>query len=294
MNSPIHLFAFDMNSLFARVFKKHAVNDDPPEYAVPLLDGRHTFCLKPLFNMMLNEIKAVNLLGVFNTHIVIVFDPDGPNFRHSLYDKYKCSRPPKPATWKEQVELSYQMFQAMGYHCLRIKGFEADDVLNTISSKMSSLGIETTIFTGDKDIASCCNEYTQLYLGRKKKILRMADVEGEIGIQADKVLDFLALTGDKVDDVPGVSGIGDKRAKEILSSFDFEQVVNTPEVLRELSFRGVGSVIKSLKEEKDMALLSRKLVELKDDVPLGSNLKQMIRRPPDYSFLDGFMRPKIY
>ena len=293
--NPIHLFEFDINSLFARVFKKLSNEDgSAPKGAVPLEDGTHVYCLKPVFNLLNKEIRAVNKLGIENTHIVLVFDHEEDNFRHEIFSGYKGSREEKCENWKTQLKLTFDMFKAMGYPCLKIPGVEADDVLNTLAKKLNHLGHYVTIFTGDKDMMSCCQGRANLYLGRQKQLVNHENVKDKFGVPATKILDLLALMGDSVDDVPGVPGIGEMTARKLLLEMEFDELMTNPDKALDIKgIRGLKGVVSRLKEHKELALMSRKLVEMKDDVKLGINVNEMKRSAPDYTFLDGFMRPDI-
>lgn len=288
------LFAFDMNSHLARIFKTQAPKDKIPTGPGAFYNDEPVFCLKPLFNLVQSEINHMRKRGVENTHIVLVFDDQGKNFRHRLYERYKANRPPKPKEWVRQEELMYDMFVSLGFPCVRISDYEADDVLKTLSCKMSGRGYNTTIFTGDKDIMSCCDKFTSIFSGKIKKLYLACDVEKKFGVSCDKVLDYLAMIGDVADNVPGVSGVGEVSARKILNRYSLKAVIREPELILNLDIRDKKKIVDTIKKDPEGVALSRQLVDLKDDVPLGMNLSEMVRKAPDYSaFLDGFMRPSV-
>tara|TARA_Y100000310_G_scaffold345520_1_gene465941 strand:- start:6828 stop:7724 length:897 start_codon:yes stop_codon:yes gene_type:complete len=291
-NETMTLFAFDMNSLFARVFTRMAPKNVMPKWSGAYLDdGTPVFCLRAVHNMVFNEIAAMRKLGVENTHIVLVFDHPGKNFRHEIFPQYKGNRPPKPEEWLIQEKLMYDMFVALGFNCLRIEGVEADDTLATLAVKLSEAKINVVMFTGDKDLMSLCNDYVSVYAGKDRKWWRAADVEAKFEVPTSRVIDYLAIDGDVADNVPGVAGAGKAAAIEILNTCSLQNVVDDPDLLLKMNFRTRKSVAKWVRENREKIELSQKLVSLKTDVVLGTNLNKMVRTKPDYeAFLNGYMR----
>lgn len=288
------LFAFDINSHLARVFKAQTNNDEPPSYPGAFHLGEPVFCLKPLLSLVEKEMRIMRNKGVENTHVVIVFDDNGKNHRHAMYPAYKATRPPKPKEWIRQEALAFEMFQALGYTCLRIPGVESDDVIATICTKLSQVNIKSVIFTRDKDIMSCCDENISVYSGIDKKWMRERDVAEKFGVPVMLVLDYLAIRGDTSDNIPGIYRAGDAAAKAMLSLADLHTLIENPEMILSANFRDRKSIAKWVTENKEKVLLSRALVELKKDVELNINLKDMVRRQPHYDdFLSGFMRPQV-
>tara|TARA_R110001583_G_scaffold162327_2_gene314491 strand:- start:10185 stop:10949 length:765 start_codon:yes stop_codon:yes gene_type:complete len=251
------------------------------------------FCLKPLIDNVQNEINTLARMNVINTHIVMVFDPLGGNFRYDLYPDYKSNREAKAPERRRQEELMYEMFMAMGYPCLRIDGYEADDVIGTLSTKLSLHSIKNYIFTGDKDIMSQCDEHTFIYSGCAKKLYGAREVSLKFNLPPSKVLDYLALKGDTVDGLAGAKGIGEKSATKMLTHFTLNEILENPDIIADLDIRGVKGMVKSLKENKDDVILMRKLTELRTDVALGVNLKDLVcKQGSPESFLDGFLLTK--
>jgi DNA polymerase-1 len=254
-------------------------------------NGEPVFCLKPLIKNVQNEISALAKMNIVNSHIVMVFDPLGKNFRHRLFPDYKGNRDAKAPERRRQEELMYDMFVAMGYPCLRIDDYEADDTINTLSIKLSNLGIKNYIMTGDKDIMSRCDENTFIYSGRVKKLYGVKEVSLKFNLPPSKVLDYLALKGDAVDGLAGAKGIGEKSATIMLQHFSLDEILAEPDIIADLDIRGVKGMIEGLKKNKDDVVLMRQLTELKSDVPLGiNNLKQLACTQGDpASFLGGFL-----
>lgn len=288
------LFAFDINSHFVRTYKKLVPGEKEPIGASAYYNNEPVFCLKPMLKLIEREMKDVRELGFENSHVVFVFDHDGLNFRHGLYPDYKANRPVKPYSWTRQLELAFEMLTALGYTCLRVQNVESDDVLATLGMTLSKHNVEVVIFSGDKDVMSCCNEYVRVYDGKQRKLISASDIPDRFGVPAERLLDLLALMGDSADNVPGAAGIGSGNGAKILANYSLEQVLVEPEIIRNIELRGKDGVIRSLVENHQIIKLSKQLVSLKTDVTLGINFRDMVRKPPNYQqFLDGYLRPQV-
>lgn len=287
-----HLFAFDINSHFSRVFKVQAPNDQSPTHPGARYMGEPVFCLKPLLSLVEKEIRLVSALGYPNTHIVIVFDHASKNFRHDMYPAYKANRKQKTEDFLRQEALMFEMFRSLGYPCLRVQGVEADDVLATLAYGLSKRGVYTTLFSGDKDTMSFVGDFVQAFAGREKKLYQSRQVEEKFGIPPSRLLDFLAMKGDSADNVPGVSGIGDTIATAILQRYSLDEMLENPDVLAQIPVRGSSKLPQLVRGQAAQLQLSRRLVGLKTDVELAFNFRDMQRKAPMYSdFLSGYMRP---
>jgi DNA polymerase-1 len=285
-----HIYIFDVNSIFGRVFphtNKRVMSGsvNSSDY----IGDTPVYTLRETIRLIRKEINAVCNLGFPNTHIVMVCDAEGDNFRHRLYGKYKSGRPPKPLERKLQEGLMVDMLKAAGFPVLSINDCEADDVIGTLTSKLSLVNVMCTVFTGDKDLKSLCNDNVMMYNGKIKELINEANVIEQFGFSRNRILDFLALAGDSADSVPGVEGIADKSATELMSLFSFEDLMNNPDIILTSELKRKKSIHRRIVDGKEQALLSRKLVELKCDVALGMNFKDMKFTQPDHSlFLDGF------
>jgi DNA polymerase-1 len=291
------LFAFDINSHFARIYTSLTKDGVIPDGPDAFFAGKPVFCLKPLLNLVNNEIRAMASRGIGYSHIVLVFDAPGKNFRHRLDPNYKGTRPPKPDEWRIQEALMYDMFKALGFPCLRIDDVEADDVLATLAINLGLKGVDVVLFTGDKDIMSLCTESVSVYAGCLKKWLRKKDVEDKFGIPVERLLDYLAMTGDVIDNVSGVPNIGPKRAASILNEMSMAEMLEQPRRILELGLKGCKGIVSWLSDGNNIekAKMSRMLVDLKTDVELGfKNLNEMRKKQPQHDgFLHGYMRPDM-
>ena len=142
--------------------------------------------------------------------IVVVFDAKGKTFRSDIYAEYKANRPPMPDELREQIEPIHDIIKAMGLPLISIGGVEADDVIGTLSHQATLEKIPCVISTGDKDLAQLVNPMVTLVNTMTETVMDEEGVLGKFGVPANRVIDFLALMGDKVDNIPGVAGVGEQ------------------------------------------------------------------------------------
>lgn len=153
-------------------------------------------------------------------HIAIVFDAKGPTFRHERYPEYKANRPPMPRELSDQVEAILEFVNLMGLPLLQIDGVEADDVIGTLSRQAEEQGMDCVISTGDKDLSQLVTEHTRLVNTMTDEHLDLAGVKEKFGVRPDQIIDFLSLTGDKSDNIPGVDKCGPKTALKWLDQYE--------------------------------------------------------------------------
>jgi DNA polymerase-1 len=207
--------------------------------------------------------------------VAVVFDARGKTFRHELYDQYKANRPPMPDELAAQVEPVHALVRAMGLPLLQVPGVEADDVIGTLAAQASAAGMDTVISTGDKDMAQLVDKHVTLVNTMSNTTLDSAGVLEKFGVTPAQIVDFLALTGDTSDNIPGVPKVGPKTAAKWLvehGSLD-ELMAHADEVK--------GKVGESLRASLDMLPLSRELTTIKCDVKLDVTPDSLHRQPPD-------------
>ncbi len=219
------------------------------------------------------------LLRIFReqspTHICVVFDAPGENFRHQIYSEYKAHRPPMPAELASQMAFVGRVIDTFGIQTLSVPGFEADDVIATVSRLAAAGGMEVVICSSDKDLMQLCDENITVLDTMKNRRLGPAEVTEKFGVPPSQVGDVLALMGDGIDNVPGVDGIGPKTASELINKFG--------------SIDGIYARIGEVKGKRGEALAaarelvrtSRELVALREDVPLPKTLVELHRVEPD-------------
>jgi len=217
---------------------------------------------------VVNMLKS--LMRQFNpSHIVVVFDAKGKTFRDDMYSEYKANRPSMPDDLRIQIEPLHAVIKAMGLPILIVDGVEADDVIGTLAKQASEKGIKTLISTGDKDMAQLVDEHTLLINTMTDTVMDVAGVSEKFGIPPELIIDYLALMGDKVDNIPGVPGVGEKTALAMLQGIgSMDAIYENLEKLAPLGFRGSKTMAKKMADNEEMARLSYLLATIKLDVPL--------------------------
>jgi DNA polymerase I len=209
------------------------------------------------------------------THLCVVFDAPGKTFRNQIYAAYKAHRPPMPLELQLQMTLVNRVIDAFGIQTLSVPGFEADDVIATVTRLALVEGMEVVICSSDKDLMQLCGDDVSVLDTMKNRRLGPAEVKEKFGVAPAQVGDVLALMGDSIDNVPGVVGIGPKTASELINRFG--------------SLAGLYDHIGEVKGKKGESLVaaralvetSRALVALREDVPLPKTVVDLHRIEPD-------------
>ncbi|MCY4471430.1 MAG: DNA polymerase I [Kistimonas sp.] len=214
--------------------------------------------------------------------IVVIFDAPGGSFRDTLYTEYKAHRPPMPDDLRAQTAPLHRIIRAMGLPLLIIKGVEADDVIGTLSHQATQAQRPTLISTGDKDMAQLVNSQVTLINTMTNTRLDVAGVQEKFGVTPQQLVDYLALMGDKSDNIPGVPGVGDKTAAALLQELGSLKAVyaDTSQVAR-LKIRGARSLAKKLEDNREQAWLSRDLARIRTDLELDLDLDSLTQKPAD-------------
>ena len=214
--------------------------------------------------------------------VVVVFDAKGKTFRDDIFEAYKAQRPPMPDELREQVEPIHAIVRAMGLPLLCVPGVEADDVIGTLSTQASREGRAVIISTGDKDMAQLVDGNVTLVNTMTDTVMDEAGVVEKFGIPAELIIDLLALMGDKVDNIPGVAGVGEKTALALLQGLgSIQQIYAALDRVSELEFRGAKTMAAKLEAERDNAMLSYELATIKRDVALSESPSTLVNGSPD-------------
>ncbi|HXV13395.1 MAG TPA: 5'-3' exonuclease H3TH domain-containing protein, partial [Candidatus Krumholzibacteria bacterium] len=242
------------------------------------------FAGTPLSNSRGEETGAVygfvnTLLSIIVKHkpeqLVVAFDSLEPTFRHERFEAYKAHRPRMPEGLIRQLPVIFEAVDAMGIPRLQAPGYEADDIIATLAHRFRER-VPVAIVSGDKDLLQLVDERVHVIRPGKGAVLENeldpAGLEEKTGLRAGQFIDYLALVGDTSDNVPGVRGIGEKTATELLQRFG-----SLDEIYRRLDEIEKPSVRARLEEGRDAALESRELVRLRDDVPLEVSLLDLAR-----------------
>ena len=217
-------------------------------------------------------LKAFNkILEEYNPKYVgLVFDAKGKNFRHDIYKDYKANRSSMPDELVEQIPVLYEILKLLGYPPIIIKGVEADDVIGTLSRKYNKIN-SIKIFSGDKDFAQLVNKKVSLINPISLDEMDQKGVKKKYEIDPSQIIDYLALMGDKADNIPGVSGIGSKTASRLINKYgNVEDIIKKKEVIP-------GKVGESLKENIEQLKLSKTLATIKTDLDIKLDLKDLIK-----------------
>jgi len=201
-------------------------------------------------------------------YMAIAFDSKGPTFRHLEYKEYKEHRKPTPDDLVSQIPLMFDVIKAYGIPLFAIQGFEADDIIGTISKKVSMENIECTIITTDKDMDQLVDKYIKIFNPRKKQIRNIDRIRSEMGIEPKSFIDVLALSGDSSDNIPGVPGIGIKTALELIREWkSLENVLSNTDKVKGKKKQ------ENLLKYAESARLSMRLATINTEVPLDYNLE---------------------
>ncbi|MFN2327438.1 MAG: DNA polymerase I [Chromatocurvus sp.] len=214
--------------------------------------------------------------------VAVVFDAPGKTFRDELFESYKAQRPPMPDDLRQQVAPIHDIVRAMGLPLLCVEGVEADDVIGTLARQAGSAGQHVVVSTGDKDMAQLVNAQVTLVNTMTDTVLDEDGVREKFGLPPSLIIDFLALMGDKVDNIPGVPGVGEKTALALLQGLGgVDDIYRALDRVAELSFRGAKTMAAKLESEEASARLSYQLATIKTDVDLPFAAQDLAPGEPD-------------
>jgi len=226
--------------------------------------GQPTGAVRGVISMLRSLIKQYP-----DSVIAVIFDAKGKTFRDEIFAEYKAQRPPMPDDMRPQVQPIHDIINAMGLPLLVIEGVEADDVIGTLAVQAAEKDLPVVISTGDKDMAQLVTPLVTLVNTMSNSVYDREGVIEKFGIPPELIIDFLALMGDKVDNIPGVPGVGEKTALGLLQGLgSIDEIYNNLEAVRELGFRGAKKMPEKLAEHEEMARLSYLLATIKTDVAL--------------------------
>ncbi|MET4027043.1 DNA polymerase-1 [Marinobacter sp. MBR-99] len=215
--------------------------------------------------------------------VVVVFDAKGKTFRHEMFDEYKANRPPMPEDLAVQIEPIHEIVRAMGLPLLIVPGVEADDVIGTLAHEATSKGIDVVVSTGDKDMAQLVSDHVTLINTMTETAMDREGVVEKFGVTPEQIIDYLALVGDKVDNIPGVNKCGPKTAVKWLQTYnDLDNLIEHADEIK-------GKIGEYLREATGTLPLSRELATIRLDVDLDFGLEDLQEREQDdHSLLELF------
>ncbi|MGY3904695.1 DNA polymerase I [Aeromonas lusitana] len=217
-----------------------------------------------------------------DSHVAVVFDAKGKTFRDDIYPEYKATRASMPDDLRSQVAPIHQMIKAMGFPFLMVEGVEADDVIGTLARQATEKKLPVLISTGDKDMAQLVSDHVTLIDTMKDVTTDRDGVIEKFGVPPELIIDYLALMGDKVDNIPGMTGVGEKTALALLQGIgSIDEIAANLDKVAALGFRGSKAFADKFREQEEQVRLSYLLATIKTDVELEQELEQLQLGPID-------------
>jgi len=260
-------------------------------YALPPLtrksDGMPTGAVSGFCNMLfklLEDSKSKENLDR-PSHFAVIFDSARKNFRNEIYKDYKANRSDAPDDLIPQFDFIRKSVLAFNLPSIEMLNYEADDLIATYVDQILKIGAKVTIVSSDKDLMQLYKKGVRIYDPMKNKFIKEEDVQDKFGVTSDKVIDVQSLAGDSSDNVPGVPGIGVKTAAELINKYgNLENLLQKATEIKQNKRR------ETIIENKEKALISKKLVTLKKDVPVKERLENFILKEVDKDKLFNFLR----
>ncbi|KUJ83045.1 DNA polymerase I [Microbulbifer flavimaris] len=268
-SSAAPLILVDGSSYLYRAF--HAL---PP---LATSDGRPTGAVRGVISMLRRHLREHP-----DSTVAVVFDAKGKTFRDELFEDYKSHRPPMPDDLREQIQPIHDIIDAMGLPRLVIDGVEADDVIGTLALEAQKQGQQVIISTGDKDMAQLVRPGITLVNTMSNTEMDTDGVREKFGVGPELIIDFLALMGDKSDNIPGVPGVGEKTALALLQNLgSLKDIYSDLDAIAPLGFRGSKTLAKKMEEHREAAELSYLLATIKTDVDMPYQPADLHNGEPD-------------
>lgn len=249
-------------------------------HALPDLRNRHNQPTGAIYGVI-NMLKKLEK-DYPADYIACVFDPKGKTFREDWYPEYKANRPPMAEDLSAQIEPLFEGIRALGWPLVVVEGIEADDVIGTLVWEAAKAGVLSIVSTGDKDMAQLVNGDVRLVNTMNNEMLDEAGVAAKFGVPPERIVDYLSLVGDSVDNVPGVEKVGPKTAVKWLNEY------GTLDSIIERASEIKGVVGDNLRKALDWLPMGRRLVTIKTDVALPFDLESLRKQPPDKPALIAF------
>jgi DNA polymerase I len=269
--------------LDASVYVFRAYHSLPPEMVDR--DGHPSNAVFGFARVLFDLIERVR-----PRYMAVAFDHSlTGSFRSRIYPPYKANRAPAPPGLELQFERCFELCQLTGITAIGSPDYEADDIIGSVAWRMRDEGVRATLITRDKDLAQLVREGDALWDYGSREPLSYFDVERRYGVAPERFADYLALTGDAVDNIPGVPGIGPKTAGVLMREFSsLDELYGGLDRIATLSLRGAVTVRARLLEHREAAYLARRLTAITCDMPLGLEPEGLRRRTPDAAGLQSF------
>ena len=215
-------------------------------------------------------------------YLGVAFDERGPTFRHEMDPNYKANRPPMPDDLEVQIPYIHRLIEAFNIPTIRLQGYEADDILGTLARRFEAQGCDVVLVTSDKDLCQLVTEHTTILDTMKDQRFGVAEVKERFGVEPQYVVDFLGLMGDSSDNIPGVPGVGEKTARQLLGEFgNLDALLEQADAVKRPKLR------ESLRDNADLARQSRELATIDVQTPVNVDLPALALSDPDSEALEG-------
>ncbi len=209
-------------------------------------------------------------------YLAIAFDARGPNFRHEIYKEYKANRPPMPEDMFLQVPYIKDVISGMNITALEKEGYEADDIIGTISNMAENKGLDVVIVSGDKDFRQLITEKTSMWDPMSERLIDQESIKRDYGIEPGQMIEVMALSGDSSDNIPGIPGVGEKTALALIKQFhSTEELIENTYKITKLALK------EKVEQSREQALLSKKLVCINKNVPIDIKVEDLRFSQPD-------------
>lgn len=266
------LYLIDGNSYVYRAF-----------YAIKDLSNSKGFPTNAAFGFTSMLLKIIREKGPGG--LVVCFDTPDRTERHEIFKDYKAHRPEAPSELIAQLPYIRRIISAFRIKTFELPGYEADDLIGTISRKAAEEGNRVFIVTADKDMLQLVDANIRIYDPMKERVLDADYIKEKFGVGPERVTEFMALTGDAADNIPGIKGVGEKTAKELLSNFgSLEDLLDHPELIKRERLREMVS------SSREIVLLSKKLATIDTSVPIEIKVAEFILGEPDWLSLVSLFR----
>ena len=269
----------------ASYFIFRAYHSMPPDMADA--DGNSTHALygfARFLSDLLEEVKPERIEVAFDQSL-----RSETSVRHAIFPAYKANRESPPADLERQFSLCREFCRHMGLAHFASPHYEADDIIGTLATRARAQGLSNVLVTRDKDLSQVIRDGDVFWDYSGKTRYRYHEIEARFGVSPERIADFLALTGDPVDNIPGVPGIGKKTAAVLFAAFgSLDELYANLERVASLKMRGASSVAARLEAHKETAYLARRLTGIICDIPLEATVEDLRPRPPDGAGLDAF------
>ncbi len=252
-------------------------------FAIQSLSTSKGFPTNAIFGFIKGLMKLIQ--NESPEYLGVSFDLAGPTFRHEMFEEYKANRPETPQELIQQIPQIKDFVKLMGIPIYEMEGFEADDVLATLSKKAEQQGMQAVIVSSDKDLLQLVSDKIVMLSERMQHrvIYTPEKVKEKYGVTPEQIQDFLGLVGDTSDNIPGIQGIGPKTASKLLREFgSLEKLLEHTDTIKSKKQR------ENLEQGKDVALKSKELATVRTDVPVALNLEELQRSKPNYIELKNY------